>query len=123
MNHKKFAIFIGRYQALHEGHKYLFRKKIEEGIPVFVWVRKVLIDDKNPFDGSKVINMFARDEETSKWIEEEMMVVQLMPDVEGVYYGRDVGYKVEQIEVPKEIADISATKIREKMRKDGEINY
>jgi hypothetical protein len=30
-----------------------------------------------------------------------------------------VGYKVEQIEVPKEIADISATKIREEMREKG----
>jgi FAD synthase len=119
MSHKKYALFVGRYQALHEGHKYLFRKKIEEGIPVFVWVRNVPKDDKNPFNQQQVMELFMNDEETKQWLDDGMMLVGGMPDVEGIYYGRDVGYKVEQIEVPKEIADISATKIREEMREKG----
>jgi hypothetical protein len=32
-----------------------------------------------------------------------------------------VGYKIEQLSVPPEIADISATKIREQLKKDGKI--
>ena len=35
-----------------------------------------------------------------------------MPNVNGVYYGRDVGYNVEQIRLTEEIESISATAIR-----------
>ena len=59
MSNKKYALFVGRYQALHEGHKYLFRKKIEEGIPVFVWVRDVPKDDKNPFNQQQVMEFLS----------------------------------------------------------------
>jgi FAD synthase len=113
---KKYALFIGRYQTLHKGHKFLFKKKIDEGIPVLVWIRDVPTDNKNPFTPQQVLDMFHRDPETLAWIDSDMMKVQILPDIEGVYYGRDVGYKVEQLQVPPEIAEISATKIREQLQ-------
>jgi hypothetical protein len=113
---KKYALFIGRYQTLHKGHKYLFNKKISEGIPVLVWVRDVPTDNKNPFTAQEVLTMFFNDPETSEWMDKGMMLVQILPDIEGVYYGRDVGYKVEQLSVPPEIAEISATKLREQLK-------
>jgi phosphopantetheine adenylyltransferase len=113
---KKYALFIGRYQSLHEGHKYLFRNKINEGIPVLVAIRDVPTDQKNPFTANQVMTMFFTDSETSEWMDKGMMLVQIIPDIEGVYYGRDVGYKVEQLSVPPEIAEISATKIREQLK-------
>ena len=113
---KKYALFIGRYQSLHEGHKYLFRKKINEGIPVLIAIRDVPTDQKNPFTANQVMTMFFTDPETSEWMDKGMMLVQIIPDIEGVYYGRDVGYKVEQLSVPPEIAEISATKIREQLK-------
>ncbi len=113
---KKYALFIGRYQSLHEGHKYLFRKKITEGIPVLIGIRDVPTDQKNPFTAQQVMTMFTQDQETFGWISEGMMKVMVIPDIEGVYYGRDVGYKVEQLSVPPEIAEISATKIREQLK-------
>lgn len=109
----KYALFIGRYQTLHEGHKYIFRKKIEDGTPVLVAIRDVKTDDKNPFTAPEVMMMFYRDEETFSWIKSQKMQIIIIPDIEGVYYGRDVGYKVEQITVPSEIAEISASKLRE----------
>ena len=33
-----------------------------------------------------------------------MLKVIIIPDIESICYGRDVGYKIEQLEVPKEIA-------------------
>ena len=39
-----------------------------------------------------------------------------VPNITNVCYGRGVGWKVEQIELPKEIEEISATKIRKKMK-------
>lgn len=119
--HRKYALFIGRYQTLHEGHKFLFRKKIEEGIPVLVAIREMPIDEKNPFTPTQVMDMFVADDECQEWFKKGVMALMVLPDIEGVYYGRDVGYKVEQLEVPIEIAQISATKIREQKRLNGEL--
>lgn len=117
----KYALFIGRYQALHEGHKYLFRQKINEGIPVLIAIRDVPPDEKNPFTFDEVRNMFIMDEECAKWIDAGMMRIIIIPDIEGVYYGREVGYKIEQLSVPPEIAAISATKLREQMKAEGKL--
>jgi hypothetical protein len=81
-----------------------------------IGIRDVPTDHKNPFSANQVMTMFFTDPETSEWMDNGMMLVQIIPDIEGVYYGRDVGYKVEQLSVPPEIAEISATKIREQLK-------
>jgi hypothetical protein len=106
---------------LHEGHKYLFRKKIEEDIPVLVAIREMPIDDKNPYTPTQVMELFIADDECQEWFKAGMMALMVIPNIEGVYYGRDVGYKVEQLQVPLEISSISATKIREEMKKIGKL--
>ena len=45
----------------------------------------------------------------------------LVPNITNICYGRGVGYKIEEIELSKEIQEISATKIRAKMREEGYI--
>lgn len=81
-----------------------------------IGIRDVPTDEKNPFTAQQVMTMYTQDKETFGWISEGMMKVIVIPDIEGVYYGRDVGYKVEQLSVPPEIAEISATKIREQLK-------
>ena len=44
-----------------------------------------------------------------------------VPNVTNITYGRDVGYKIEQEVFDDAIHDISATKIREKMREEGKL--
>ena len=39
----------------------------------------------------------------------------VVPNITNICYGRGVGYKIEEIELPKDIQEISATKIREKL--------
>jgi len=79
------------------------------------------INEKNPYTPTEVMGLFIADEECKKWFQEAMLAMMVIPDIEGVYYGRDVGYKVEQIEVPIQIADISATKIRDQLRIEGKL--
>ena len=38
----------------------------------------------------------------------------IIPDIESINYGRDVGYEIIEHIPPKDIEKISATKIREK---------
>jgi nicotinamide mononucleotide adenylyltransferase len=110
---KKYALFIGRYQGFHAGHKFLFQQKINEGIPVLIAIRDVEKDEKNPFTAEQVKYLIER--ELQEWILLGNCKVIIIPDIEGVYYGRDVGYKVEQIEAPEYIKQISATQIRKEM--------
>jgi hypothetical protein len=44
-----------------------------------------------------------------------MYEIMIVPNITNICYGRGVGYKIEEIELPKEIQEISATKIRAKM--------
>ena len=50
-----------------------------------------------------------------------LSVVTLVPNITNICYGRGVGYKIEEIVLSEEIQKISATKIREKMREDGDL--
>jgi len=88
---------------------------------VLVAIREVPLDERNPYKVTDVMEMFYRDDETLGWINSEMMKMIVIPDIEGIYYGRDVGYNVEQLEVPPEVASISATAIREEKRKTGKL--
>lgn len=45
----------------------------------------------------------------------------IIPDIDSVNYGRGVGYDIIEHIPPTEIHDISATKIREQLRKEGKI--
>jgi len=45
----------------------------------------------------------------------------LVPNITNISYGRGVGYKIEEVVLPEKIQQISATKIRAKMRKEGKI--
>ena len=53
-------------------------------------------------------------------IEDNKVRVIMIPDIESINFGRGVGYDVIEHVPPEDIADISATKIREQMRKDEE---
>jgi cytidyltransferase-like protein len=115
----RYALFIGRWQPLHEGHKSLFDRVLREGKNVCIAIRDIQPDDKNPFspqDVKKNIEI-----EYSEFIEQGRVKVIIIPDISSVEFGRGVGYDIIEHIPPPEIADISATKIREQMKKDGKL--
>ena len=52
---------------------------------------------------------------------EGRFIIMLVPNITNICYGRGVGYKIEEIVLSEEIQKISATKIRAKMREDGDL--
>lgn len=48
MSLKKHALFIGRWQNLHDGHLWLFNQKLKEGLPIIIMIRDVNEDENNP---------------------------------------------------------------------------
>ena len=45
----KYSLFIGRYQPLHEGHKKLIQKVLDEGKNVLVALRDTPISLTDPY--------------------------------------------------------------------------
>jgi adenylylsulfate kinase len=99
----KRAMFVGRWQPFHNGHKWLISQKLDEGVPVLICVRDIPPDDKNPFTTEETIDML----ETA--YEGQDVVVMSIPDIESVNYGRGVGYGIIEHVPPKDVGFISAT--------------
>ena len=115
---KPTAQMLGRFQPFHEGHCALFEEIIKKTGQVCIQVRDVEGVDDNPFNFETV----------KKDIEEKLnpkyknrFKVILVPNITNISYGRGVGYKIEEVVLPEKIQQISATKIREKMRKEGKL--
>ena len=111
----KRALFIGRWQPLHPGHKWLFNK-LEQQIPILIAVRDTPVDDSNPFTTEDVITNLEK--EYLEEVRKGMVKIIPIPDIESVNYGRGVGYEINEYVPPKDIGKISATKIREALKND-----
>lgn len=103
------ALLIGRYQPFHIGHKTLVAESIKRTGQCCIALRDVAgIDEKNPYNFEKVkAEIHAACSEFGNKIK----VVEL-PNITDVFYGRGVGYNIEQLELSKELQEVSATKIR-----------
>ena len=103
------ALLIGRYQPFHVGHKSLVAEAIRRTGQCSIALRDVGgIDDSNPYDFDKV-----KAEIHAACVEfgNKIKVIEL-PNIMDVFYGRGVGYNIEQLELSKELQEVSATKIR-----------
>ena len=110
----KRALFIGRWQPLHPGHKWLFNQKLEKDIPILIAVRDTPVNDSNPFSTGEVISNLEK--EYQKEVDSGLVKVISIPDIESVNYGRGVGYEINEFTPPKDIGEISATEIRRNLK-------
>lgn len=105
------AMFIGRWQPWHKGHRWLIDQALNEGKKVLICIRDVEADEKNPWSPIEV--MLNITNELIELIEEGRIKIIIIPDIESVNIGRGIGYDVIEHVPPQEIGEISATKIRE----------
>lgn len=112
-NHKApTALFIGRYQPFHDGHKAIIEEGLRRAGQVCIAVRDTGgTDGSNPFDFEYVR---ARIEHALREHEGRFTVVPV-PNIHHVFYGRDVGYTIERIEVDGAVEAISATEARRRL--------
>jgi cytidyltransferase-like protein len=91
---KPTALFLGRYQPFHLGHKRLIEEGLRRVGQVCIAVRGTHgIDEKNPLPFSAVKQRI----ETALSAYAGRFVVVPIPNITNVFYGRDVGYTVERI--------------------------
>ena len=118
---------LGRWQPWHGGHQELFKRCVSKTGQVIIQVRDVqgasggIGQDDNPFDLDTVclnIEKGLLDDGFRRGVEYEIMLV---PNIVNITYGRGVGYIFEEEVFDKSITEISATKIRKKLREEGNL--
>ena len=118
-NENKYSMFIGRWQPWHPGHRWLIDQRLEEGKNVWIAIRNIPPDEKNPWTADEV--MLNLENELHDLIKEGRVFISKVPDIESINIGRGVGYDVIEHCPPDEVRNISATKIRDQMLEDGKL--
>ena len=125
---------LGRWQPWHDGHTELFKKALAETGQVCIMIRDVggivgedagagrtATQNDNPFNTKdvreEIVNSLAN-ENFTYGIE---YVIMEVPNIVDISYGRGVGYTFTQHDLGEAIHDISATKIRAKLREEGKL--
>lgn len=102
------TLMLGRYQPWHEGHSALYREGHLRTSQVVIGVRDTyLTSEKDPLTFDQVKDNILSSENNSFIIK--------MPNITNIIYGRDVGYKIEKIDLSPEIENISATQKRKEL--------
>ena len=110
-NKSGYAMFIGRWQPWHKGHRWLIDQQLNQGKKVCIAIRDMQPDEKNPYSAIQVMMNITN--ELIDLVEQGMIRIMIIPDIESINFGRGVGYDVIEHIPPADIAEISATKIRE----------
>lgn len=99
---------LGRYQPWHEGHSALYDAGLERTSQVLLGVRNTEgTSEKDPLPYSEVEKYIRQDRPNA--------LIMKLPNITNIIYGRDVGYKIEQVELSQELQAISATQKRKEM--------
>lgn len=111
------AMFIGRYQPFHDGHKKLIEEGLKRVGQVCIAVRDTHgTDAKNPLPFHAVKARI----ESALWQNRGRILVVQLPNITNVFYGRDVDYTVERLVLDEETERISATQIRRELAAPSE---
>lgn len=111
---EQYALFVGRWQPLHDGHKALFQRALGEGKKVWIAIRDIAPDEKNPWSAEEVLSNITN--EYKELCGQGVVKVSIIPDICSIEFGRGVGYDIIEHIPPAQVAEISATKIREKLK-------
>ena len=125
---------LGRWQPWHDGHTALFKKALAETGQVCIMIRDVsgivgkdagagrtAKQDDNPFILMDVIRGIQKGLGNAGFTEGKEYIIMRVPNIVDISYGRGVGYTFTQHDLGEDIHNISATKIRAEMRKDGKL--
>ena len=124
---KPTVLLLGRWQPWHEGHLALFERALAKTGQVVIQVRDVKDSsggkgqEDNPFSFEQISEDIAEKLSKSGYTINQDYIIQLVPNITNITYGRGVGYKIEQESFDPETESISATNIRKSLRDEGKL--
>jgi hypothetical protein len=106
------TLMLGRYQPWHEGHEALKTQAHLRTEQVLVGIRDThLTSEKDPLSVDEVVVYMKQNSKSS----ESNTVILRLPNITNIIYGRDVGYRIEKVELSAELQSISATQKRKEL--------
>ncbi len=102
------SLFVGRWQPFHAGHKALMETVLREGKPIVIAIRDTDMSHKNPYTVRERWEVIQK--AMAKW--GELVKILVIPDIDEICYGRDVGYAIRKIDLDEKTEAISGTKTR-----------
>lgn len=105
---KPASLFIGRWAPFHEGHQALIESVLITGKPVVIAIRDTEPSADNPYSTSERWTRIH--DALHNW--GSLVRIIVIPDIDEVCYGRDVGYGVRKIDLTEDIHEISGTRKR-----------
>tara|TARA_B100002019_G_scaffold267503_1_gene258649 strand:+ start:302 stop:694 length:393 start_codon:yes stop_codon:yes gene_type:complete len=124
---KPTVLLLGRWQPWHDGHTALFKRALAKTGQVAIQIRDVKDSsggegqEDNPFSLIEIYDDIETKLSDLGFQINEDYIIQFVPNITNITYGRGVGYKIEQESFESEIESISATKIRKELRNEGKI--
>ena len=124
---KPTVLLLGRWQPWHEGHSALFERALSKTGQVIIQVRDVKDSsggkgqDDNPFSFEEISDDISKKLDLLGYKVNVDFIIQFVPNITNITYGRGVGYKIEEESFNSDIESISATKIRKNLRDEGKI--
>lgn len=118
---------LGRWQPWHDGHTALFKKALALTGQVIIMCRDVEgVDsgpgqDDNPYDYFKVRDNIVLGLSEHGYTLHDDYEIAKVPNIVDISYGRGVGYTFTEHDLGTDIHEISATKIRAKLRAEGKL--
>tara|TARA_B100001057_G_C22428412_1_gene786444 strand:- start:134 stop:544 length:411 start_codon:yes stop_codon:yes gene_type:complete len=124
---------LGRWQPWHDGHTALFKKALLETGQVCIFVRTVpkevdasggrtkTIQNDNPFDYDVVSKNITDSLDKEGFTHGKEYIIQKAPNIVDISYGRGVGYSFTEHDLGEDIHKISATQIREQLRRENKL--
>ena len=98
---------------------HLIDQQLNQGKKVLIAIRDVEPDEKNPWPPQQVLMNISK--ELGDLIIKGVIRIIIVPDIESINFGRGVGYDIIEHIPPQEVHDISATQIREQMKKENKL--
>jgi hypothetical protein len=105
----------------------LFKRALAKTGQVAIQVRDVKDSsggeeqEDNPFSFNEISDDIEKKLFDSGFKINEDYIIQFVPNITNITYGRGVGYKIEQESFDSSIESISATQIRKILREEGKI--
>ena len=125
---------LGRWQPWHDGHTELFKRALAETGQVCIQIRDVFgivgedagagrtaAQTDNPFKHIDVADNIIQGLDKEGYTYNKEYTIMKVPNIVDISYGRGVGYTFTEHDLGKDIHDISATKIRAKLREEGKL--
>lgn len=105
------TLMLGRYQPWHEGHERLKDEAHKRTEQVLLGIRDTHgTSEKDPLTHDEVVGYIRKNSK-----ERVGTIVLRLPNITNIVYGRDVGYKIEKVELSPELQAISATQKRKEL--------